>query len=187
MNGNACNAGYNPKIDKIFRSPSPPKSRTENLHILALEGLILYFRGKGELLAVPVYSVCDCDLGQNRWKTFDNPPPPLPPHHHLLPPPNQGWDVLAFPWFWSDGGPVPSHRQHTHTGQYRVQPVLKMNYTRGLYRVSCGLYLQFLKKHLTLIELKRQLISGAKGVDRSFFHVITQQSFNAVVNCIVHY
>ena len=43
------------------------------------------------------------------------------------------------------------------------------------------------EKRPTLIELKRQLISGAKGVDRSFFHVITQKSCNVVVNCIVHY
>ena len=53
--------------------------------------------------------------------------------------------------------------------------------------MSSGLYLHFLKKHLTFIELKRQLISGAKEVDRSFYHVITQQSFNVAVNCIVHY
>lgn len=109
MNGNACNAGYNPKIDKIFRSPSPPKSRTENLHILALEGLILYFRGKGELLAVPVYSVRDCDLGQNRWKTFDNPPTPSP--HTTTSFPLQIKDEMFWPFL--DFGVMGAQSLHT--------------------------------------------------------------------------
>ena len=155
---------------EYLEPPSHQNQWWESGTFWLLEGFILYLRGKGDLLAVPVYSVRDCNLGQNRWKS------------KVKIDPTQGWDVLASPWFWSDGGPVPPHRQHTHTGQYRVQPVLKINYTRGLYRVSCGLHLPFLKKRPTLIELKRQLISGAKGVDRSFFHVITQQSFNVVVN-----
>lgn len=93
--GNACHADYNLKIDRIFRTPSPPKLMTGKWHILVFGGLHPLFQEKGDLLAVPVYSVRNCDLGQNRWKS------------KVKIDPTQGWDVLPSPWFWSDGGPVP--------------------------------------------------------------------------------
>lgn len=45
--GNACHAGYNLKIEGIFRTPSPPKLMMGKWHILAFGGLHPLFQGEG--------------------------------------------------------------------------------------------------------------------------------------------
>ena len=58
---NACHAGYN-----LIDLPTHQNQGWESGTFWPLEGFILNFRGKGDLLAVPVCSVRDCNLGQNR-------------------------------------------------------------------------------------------------------------------------
>ena len=53
--------------------PSPPNQGWENGAFWLLRDFILDLRGWG--FAVPFYFVQDCNLGQNKWKTWT---PPLP-------------------------------------------------------------------------------------------------------------
>ena len=55
---NACHVGYN-----LIDPPTHQNQGWESGTFWPLEGFILNFR---DLLAVPVYSVRDCNLGQNR-------------------------------------------------------------------------------------------------------------------------
>ena len=90
-------------LDKINWKPRPPppsKSRMGKWRVFALRvASSLIWGGWG--FAVPFYFVQDCNLGQNKWKTWSPPPPP----------PNQGWENGAnlpfawlHPWFRGDGG-----------------------------------------------------------------------------------